>query len=133
MTADYLPDVAAAGTAPPPPAAAQQTPPDGANAQAPARARTREARLATAQAAARQVLTGASAWESAPPSLAVIWAHHSASARYYSAALVRYPRYAFGGAHIGVAALAYLLVLATDSAWKILGLAAVLALLVWLL
>jgi Flp pilus assembly protein TadB len=104
-----------------------------ASAQAPARARTREAPQARVQAAIRGIFSGSQAWETAPPSLAAIWSHHSASARYYSAALVRYPRYAFGWLHVAIAALVYLVAIATDSVWKIAGLAAVLALLFWLL
>jgi len=136
-----LPAVTSAG------AARQETPPrapaePGANAQGapePARVHTREAgwwerlALANVAAVASGVFTGASAWTTQPPSLAQIWAHHVESARFYSGWVFRYPRYGFGVLQMPFAALAYLVVLATDSLWKIIGLALVVALVLWLL
>jgi hypothetical protein len=97
-------------------------------APVPARTRAR-ATMTTATRAARAVVSGAAAWESQPPSLAQLWAHHAASARFYDAGLIRGPRYVWGAVHIAIAAPAYLLVLVTDSVWKIAGLAAVVGLL----
>jgi hypothetical protein len=117
------------------PAQAAPAAPAAAPAPPPARGARLRARLTQAAVGTgvRGVLTGASAWTSQPPSLAQIWAHHVASARYYNAWAVRYSRYGWGALHLGFAAPAYLLVLATDSAWKVVGLALVLALVLWLM
>ena len=54
------------------------------------------ARLAGVQAA----MSGASLLDAPPPSLAAVWAKHQASAEWYSAGVLRWPRYAYAVFHL---------------------------------
>lgn len=83
-------------------------------AHAQVRARTREAepagtmRLAWIQRAAPGLVSGSALPHAQPPSLAAIWAKHVASAQYFEAGLLRWPRYCWGAFGWTVAAVLYL-------------------------
>ena len=69
---------------------------------------------------------------SQPHSLAQIWEMHAQSARYFEAAALRWPRYAYGALHLALAAAVYSLVWVTRSPPLAILTAAVIALAVWL-
>ena len=77
-----------------------QTPADVTHSDA-----SREVRRA--QIAARLGLSGASLLHARPLSLASAWEFHAASASHYSAALLRWPRYAWGAVDTVLKALMY--------------------------
>lgn len=111
----------------------------GANAQyAHARVETsapaaETARIAVATAAVNGVFTGSSLWHAQPPSLAQIWDRHVVSARYFQAALLRWPRYGWGAVHIVVTIPAYLLVWCTRSIPLLVLTVIVAGVIVWLI
>jgi len=67
-----------------------------------------------------------------PHSLAQIWAHHRASAEWYEAGLIRWPRYGWGLLHVGLATVIYSAVWMLGTIPRVLALAALIALL-WVL
>lgn len=88
------------------------------------RTRTREeetsgadwlARFAWVQRIAGTVLSGENLLHRQPPSVAMIWERHSASARHYNAGLIRGPRYLWAVVHTPFAITAYLLAWLTSS------------------
>ena len=103
------------------------------------RARAREAEPMTglgipwAQRAAAGAFSGSSLWHAQPPSLATYWAKHTASARYFEAGLLRWPRYAWGGLHIVILIPIYTLGWVTHSIPLLVLVTAVIAVGFWLL
>jgi hypothetical protein len=104
-----------------------------------ARARAREAAapvsagVAWAQRAAAGAFSGSSLWNAQPPSLAMYWAKHTASARYFEAGLLRWPRYAWGAVHVVVLVPIYTLGWVTHSIPLLILVTAVVAVAIWLL
>jgi hypothetical protein len=79
------------------------------------------------------VVGGAELWFTQPRSLSQAWGLHSHSARYFEAGMLRWPRHVWGVVHVPITALIYLLVWATSTVPRALALAALVALLWWLL
>jgi hypothetical protein len=88
------------------------------------------ARLAGVQAA----MSGASLIDAPMPSLSAVWAKHRASAEWYSAGALRWPRYAYAGLHMLLAVLPLRFIeWATDSPPKLLTATATILVTLWLL
>lgn len=68
---------------------------------------------------------------SQPPTLAQIWARHRASAEWYEAGLLRWPRFAYGALATAVAAVIYAAVWWLAPPSRALATAAAIALAVW--
>jgi hypothetical protein len=104
-----------------------------------ARVRAREAGpmtgpgIAWAQRAAAGAFTGSSLHHAVPMTLAQWWAMHTASARYFEAGLFRWPRYAYGAVHYVLAAVLLGVIWMTGSLPRLVLLAAVIAVGVWLI
>lgn len=101
-------------------------------------ARTREAEplspmaVAWIQHTAPGLVSGSSLWHAQPPSMASYWSQHCASARYFEAGLLRWPRYAWGAVHIVILMPIYLLGWVTHSIPLFALVVAVTALGLWL-
>lgn len=76
---------------------------------------------------------GAELWFSQPHSLSQAWELHSHSARYFDGWAFRWLRYGWAAVHLVISGLIYLLVWATQTLPRALALAAVIALVWWLI
>jgi hypothetical protein len=119
---------------PSPPSPAARVTVAASGAAADPAAQTSRLRDRVSVSALRPVLEGASLLDAQPPSLAAVWAKQAASASYYSAGLLRVPRYVWGVAVVmPVAMVAYVVPWTLDSPPKAAMTALVTVALLWLL
>jgi hypothetical protein len=78
-------------------------------------------------------MDGSSLWTAQPPSLAMIWDRHAASARYYNGWIGSWPRFTWGAIHLSLAVTIYFLAWITHSFPLFLAAVAIIAAAHWLL